>query len=110
MEETTGTGSYTMSWTNVAGGKDWVISAAEIKPFIELSSIFTICNTNAFFDTNDWIIGAITNDILDPLLINTNEDARICTRLSYPIFSNRDVQITIITDLGHVASKSVIVT
>jgi len=110
-EETTGTGSYTMSWTNTAGSKEWSISAAEIKPLPGGGGgeVNIICNTNAFFDTNDWIIGAITNDILDPLLINTDEVAIICTRLSYPIFGG-NVQITINTDLGHVASKSVIAT
>jgi len=106
-EETTTTGSYTMSWTNAAGEKEWSISAAEIKPSVGGSGN-TTCNTNAFFATNDWIIGTITNDIMDPLLINTDEVAIICTKLSYPIFANGDVQITISTDLGHTASKSLL--
>ena len=68
------------------------------------------CNTNAFFDTNDWIIGSITNDLLDPKIVNNREVGQICTKLSHPIFANGEVQITIVTDLGHVASKSVIAT
>jgi len=103
---TTSTGSYTMSWTNAAGGKEWVITAAEIKP----SPFGDTCNTNASFGTNDWIIGSITNDILDPQIVNTDEVGQICTKLAHPIFANGDVQITVSTDLGHTASKSVIVT
>ena len=32
IEETTTSGSHTMSWTNAAGSKEWSISAVELKP------------------------------------------------------------------------------
>ena len=109
-EVTTTFGSYTMSWTNTAGSKEWSTSASEIKLSVSGADGGITCNTNAFFDANDWIIGGMASDIMDPLLINTGEVARICTKLSHPIFANGDVQISVSTDLGHSAIKSVTVT
>lgn len=68
------------------------------------------CNTNGFFDTKDWILASITGDVMDPWIINTDEIAQVCTKLSYPIFASGDVQINVSTDLGYSVSKSVSVT
>jgi len=106
---TTVPGLYSMDWTNVGGGQKWAISAAALTPHT-IPGPGSPCNTNAAFGTNDWIIGSITNDILDSQIVNTYEVAKICTKLSNPIFANGDVKITIITDLGHTESKSVIAT
>lgn len=65
------------------------------------------CNTNGFFDTKDWIIASITGDVMDPWIINTDEIAQVCTKLSYPIFASGDVQINVATDLGYSVKKSV---
>ena len=65
------------------------------------------CNTNGFFDTKDWIVASITGDVMDPWIINTDEVAQVCTKLSYPIFASGDVQINVSTDLGYSESKSI---
>jgi len=110
-KETTGTGSYTMIWTNDAGGKEWMISAAEIKPLEGGGGgVGPACTTNSNFGTNDWIIGGITNDFLDPKIINAHEDAQICTKLSNPVYSNGNVQVIISTDFGSIQNTTTIAT
>ncbi len=94
--------SHTMSWTNTAGNNPWSISAAEIKPLDRGT-----CVTNGSFSNKDWIIYKISDDVLDPNVINNNEVAQICTNLSYGIFAGGDVKITVTTDLGVTRSKSI---
>jgi len=105
---TTVPGLYSMDWTNVGGGQKWAISAAALAPS-PLPPV-PFCSTSVSFGVKDWIIGSITGDVMDSQIVNNNEVAKSCAQLSNPIFANGNVKITIITDLGHVASKSVIVT
>lgn len=101
-EATTTSGSYTMSWTNEDGANEWSISAAEIIPLTDPT-----CTVNSFFDTKDWIVGGISNDVIDPEVINQGEAAQICTKLSHPIFAGGDIKITVSTDLGYSTSDSI---
>ena len=64
------------------------------------------CTSNSNFEQEEWIIGSIQTDILDPKILNSNEVARICTQLSNPIFTNGDVTITISSDIGTFANRS----
>ena len=64
------------------------------------------CTTNSNFGQQEWVIGSIQTDILDPKILNSNEVARICTQLSNPIFTNGDVIITISSDIGVFANRT----
>ncbi len=57
--------------------------------------------------TSDWVISDITNDIIDPRILNTDEVANINAKLSNPIFANGDVIVSISTDNGVTASNAI---
>lgn len=57
-----------------------------------------------------WTINQILPNVFDPGIINTQEEAQVVARLSYPIFSNGFLQISINSDNGRVESDSIIVT
>jgi len=60
--------------------------------------------------SKEWGITNLSNDILDPRLLNFQESASIRVELTYPIFVNGFLEITISSDNGKVDSDSIIVT
>ena len=58
----------------------------------------------------EWSIVSITNDLVDPGILNIDEIAQICITLNNPIFSNGIVIVSISTDNGITATISGIVT
>lgn len=56
-----------------------------------------------------WTIDRISNDLLDPKLLNTDEDALICIRLSNLVAANGNVGATITTDVGKTKTASLTV-
>ena len=57
-----------------------------------------------------WNIVSITNDVLDPGLLNSEETAKISVKLCNPIFSNGNVIVSVSTDNGVTATISGIAT
>jgi len=98
-EITTTPGSRTMSWTNIGGTKEWAISAAALKP------TFPICPPETLI-AKHWTVNSITPDVLDPGLINNQEQAEILTQTSFPIFPGGIVIIKISSDNGVTSSFS----
>ena len=47
-----------------------------------------------------WVINDITNDIIDPRIINNGESANLVARLSNQVFAGGDVMVSISTDNG----------
>ncbi len=57
---------------------------------------------------NQWIIDNITSDIMDPRILNHDENAQILAKLSYSVFSGGDVIVAISTDKGILSSSAII--
>ncbi len=55
-----------------------------------------------------WVVNLISNEILDPKVLNPNEEALIIGQLRYPVYPIGLVSITIISDTGVSESASVI--
>jgi len=53
-----------------------------------------------------WTIDSITNDQLNPGMLNRDESAEICSGLLYPIFSNGDISVILSTDKGIISSTA----
>lgn len=53
-----------------------------------------------------WTIDRISNDLLDPKILNPPESAQLCIKLSNPVFLNGNVNVVITTDVGKTASES----
>ena len=96
--------NYDMSWTSDISGL-WTHSVVTIEPGLLTTNI--ACTVNASFETNDWVIDSIVDDILDPHILNSNEAMRICAKLANPVYPNGEVQSTFVTDTGIVKSKTV---
>lgn len=96
-EFTSTAGTFSMSWTNDAGSRNWAISAAALKP----------AGTPCCVSIGDWIIDSISNDSIDPDIINNNETATIQGKTSYQIVNNGGVHVTFSTDNGVHASSFV---
>lgn len=62
-----------------------------------------------FLRNNLWSLDNITNDQLDPGMLNKNESAEICAALLYPIFPNGQISVTLSTDKGNTNSAATIV-
>jgi archaellum component FlaF (FlaF/FlaG flagellin family) len=99
-KQTTTAGAYTMSWTNNGGLDQWAMSAVALRPSDPL------CGPSGSFQTNGWTIKSISADYVDPNIINTNEEASICAKLAYPVYTNGFVQVTISTDSGYAKTNS----
>ncbi|CAE6494799.1 hypothetical protein [Candidatus Nitrosotenuis uzonensis] len=56
-----------------------------------------------------WTIDRISDDLIDPKLLNAEEGALICIKLSYPVAANGDVDLTITTDVGKTKTASLAV-
>jgi hypothetical protein len=56
--------------------------------------------------SSQWTVNSISNDILDPQILNEQETAEINVILSYPIYSNSNLSVIISSDNGIVATKS----
>jgi archaellum component FlaF (FlaF/FlaG flagellin family) len=96
-EFTSSNGTFSMSWTNSAGSRNWAISAAALKP----------AGTPCCVTIGDWNIESISNDSIDPDIINNNETASIRGKTSYQIVNNEGVHVTFSTDTGATASSFV---
>ncbi|MCZ6583260.1 MAG: hypothetical protein O6761_08870 [Thaumarchaeota archaeon] len=57
---------------------------------------------------NQWIIDNITSDIMDPRILNHDENAQILAKLSYSVFSGGDVIVAISTDKGVLSTSAII--
>jgi len=56
--------------------------------------------------SKEWTVNLIKNDNLDPHIVNTQENAHIVAKLTYPIFSNGLLKISITSDNGKVENIS----
>lgn len=54
-----------------------------------------------------WVIDRIMSDLLDPKILNANEEGRICIKLSNNVHASSTVSIMIATDLGKTETDSV---
>ena len=53
-----------------------------------------------------WVIDSITNDLMDPRILNSNEIGSICIRLSNNIYSTSTVTVNLSTDSGKTTSDT----
>lgn len=67
----------------------------------------TLCNG---LKVNEWTIYQITNNLLEPTILNKDEAAQVCLRLDNPVFPGGNVIVTVSTDLGKTVSSAVSVT
>jgi len=72
---------------------------------LELPGIGTIVNLPGL-QSKEWTVNLIKNDNLDPHIVNTQENAHIVAQLSYPIFSNGLLKISITSDNGREENDS----
>ena len=86
------------SWFNLAGVRDWAISAAALKP--------SPCNG---LDVNEWTISKLTNNLQEPTILNKDETAHICARLDNLVFAGGDVIVILSTDLGKTVTSAITV-
>jgi len=56
-----------------------------------------------------WVISDITNDIIDPRIVNNEESANLVAKLSNQVFASGDVIVLISTDNGVTASYAITV-
>lgn len=99
--KTTSAGPYTMSWTNDAGLKEWAMSAAAVRLAFNSG-----CGPSGSIGTGGWLIKSVSNDYIDPDIVNTNEGASICTKLAQQPYSGGQMKIAVSTDNGFTASNS----
>lgn len=99
-KQTTTAGAHTMSWTNNGGLDQWAMSTVALRPSDPL------CGPSGSFQTNGWTIKSISSNYVDPDIINTNEEASICAKLAYPVYTNGFVQVTVSTDSGYAKTNS----
>jgi hypothetical protein len=89
-------GLYTNSWGNAAGARDWAISGASLKP--------SPCNG---LEVNEWTISKLTNNLLEPTILNKDETAHICARLDNSVFTAGNVIVVLSTDLGKTVTSAI---
>ena len=53
-----------------------------------------------------WVIDSITNDLMDPRILNSHEIGSICIRLSNNIYSSSTVTVNLSTDSGKTTSDT----
>ena len=75
---------------------------------LEVPGIGNLVNL-ADLQSKEWTVNLIKNDNLDPRIVNTQENAHIVAKLSYPIFSIGLLEISITSDNGKVENISTIV-
>ncbi|MBI5696918.1 MAG: hypothetical protein HZC29_00090 [Thaumarchaeota archaeon] len=56
-----------------------------------------------------WVIDRIMSDLLDPKTLNSNEEGRICIKLSNNVHPSSTVSVMIATDLGKTETDSIAV-
>ncbi|MEM2159765.1 MAG: hypothetical protein QXN55_02285 [Candidatus Nitrosotenuis sp.] len=56
-----------------------------------------------------WTIDRITGDLFDPKILNSNEEAKICIKLSNNVHSGSNVTVMLTTDLGKTKSSTITV-
>lgn len=95
-EFTSSDGTYAMTWS-YAASTNWAISAAALNP------AGIVCCV----PIQGWNIDSISNDSIDPDIINNNETASIQGKTSYQIVNNEGVHVTFSTDKGVHASSFV---
>lgn len=54
-----------------------------------------------------WTIDRIMSDMMDPRILNSNEESRVCIKLSNTVHPGSTVTITVATDIGKTDSRSV---
>lgn len=54
-----------------------------------------------------WVISDITNDIIDPRIVNNEESANLVAKLSNQVFASGDVIVLISTDKGVTSSSAI---
>lgn len=54
-----------------------------------------------------WTIDRIMSDLMDPRILNSSEDSRICIKLSNNVHSGSNVLVSVATDLGKTESSSI---
>ncbi len=95
-EFTSSDGTYAMTWS-YAASTNWAISAVALNP------TGIVCCV----PIQGWNISNISNDSIDPDIINNNETASIQGKTSYQIVNNEGVHITFSANNGAHASSFV---
>jgi archaellum component FlaF (FlaF/FlaG flagellin family) len=95
-EFTSSSGTFTMSWEK-STSSNWAIIAAALRP----------AGIPCCVSIGDWTIDDISNDSIDPGLINNNETASIIGKTSYQIIDNGKMTATFSTDNGAKVSSFV---
>lgn len=54
-----------------------------------------------------WTIDRIMSDLMDPRILNSSEDSRVCIKLSNNVHSGSNVLVSVATDLGKTESSSI---
>jgi archaellum component FlaF (FlaF/FlaG flagellin family) len=88
-EFTSSPGTFSMSWTKSASS-DWAITAAALRP----------ANVACCVDVGNWAINNISDDYIDPGIINKDETAAVRAKTSYQIITNGDVHVTVAAENG----------
>jgi hypothetical protein len=88
-EFTSSPGIFSMSWTKSASS-NWAITAAALRP----------ANVACCVDVGNWAVNNISDDYIDPGIINKDETAAIRAKASYQIITNGDVLVTVATENG----------
>ncbi len=91
----------TQTRTGGGAGRDLRIGWIEF----EVPGIVTAVNLPGL-QSKEWTVNLIKNDNLDPHIVNTQENAHIVAQLSYPIFSNGLLKISITSDNGREENDS----
>jgi hypothetical protein len=89
-EFTSSAGTFSMSWTRNEGASEWAISAAALKP----------ANVACCVDVGSWTINNISDDYIDPGIVNKDETASIRAKTSYQIITNGDMHVTVAAENG----------
>jgi len=95
-EFTSSAGTFSMSWTKSASS-NWAITAAALKP----------ANAACCVSVGNWAINNISDDYIDPGIINKDETAAIRAKTSYQIITNGDMYVTVAAENGVRASSFV---
>ncbi|RDJ31888.1 MAG: hypothetical protein DWQ18_00990 [Crenarchaeota archaeon] len=69
-------------------------------PHVEYTNVLS-CNGDDSLGVNQWMIGNVTSDYLDPNIWNPGESIHVCSRTQYPIYPTSTITVVLTTDNGY---------
>ena len=69
-------------------------------PHVSYTDVLS-CVDDDLLGTNEWMIGNVTVDSIDPNIWNPGENIQVCSRTTYPIYPTSTVSIVLTTDSGY---------